>query len=113
MLIKSRFEKSLYDLIKGLRSHKGAEDEYIQSSLRECKAEIKSQDMGTRLIYQSQIFDGILNIHRQKSHCTIENHIFRDVWLRHVLGLLSRVRSHVIYEIPAEESRLSWSNAEF
>jgi AP-3 complex subunit delta-1 len=39
------FEKSLYDLIKGLRSHKGAEDEYIQSSLRECKAEIKSQDM--------------------------------------------------------------------
>ncbi|KAJ5475061.1 AP-3 complex subunit delta, partial [Penicillium diatomitis] len=39
------FEKSLYDLIKGLRSHKGAEDEYVQSCLRECKAEIKSQDM--------------------------------------------------------------------
>ncbi|PYH47283.1 putative AP-3 complex subunit delta [Aspergillus saccharolyticus JOP 1030-1] len=39
------FEKSLYDLIKGLRSHKGAEDEYIQESLRECKAEIKTQDM--------------------------------------------------------------------
>lgn len=41
-----RFEKSLYDLIKGLRTHKGGEDEYIQHSLRECKAEIKSQDMG-------------------------------------------------------------------
>ncbi|OOF93741.1 hypothetical protein ASPCADRAFT_209025 [Aspergillus carbonarius ITEM 5010] len=39
------FEKSLYDLIKGLRNHKGAEDEYIQDSLRECKAEIRSQDM--------------------------------------------------------------------
>ncbi|CAI7599040.1 unnamed protein product [Penicillium pancosmium] len=39
------FEKSLYDLIKGLRNHKGAEDEYIQNALRECKAEIKSQDM--------------------------------------------------------------------
>lgn len=39
------FEKSLFDLIKGLRSHKGAEDEYIQNSLRECKAEIKSQDI--------------------------------------------------------------------
>ncbi|KAI2785829.1 AP-3 complex subunit delta [Penicillium oxalicum] len=39
------FEKSLYDLIKGLRSHRGAEDEYVQSCLRECKAEIKSQDM--------------------------------------------------------------------
>ncbi|KAJ5899819.1 hypothetical protein N7495_004563 [Penicillium taxi] len=40
-----RFEKSLYDLIKGLRNHKGGEDDYIQGSLRECKAEIKSQDM--------------------------------------------------------------------
>ncbi|PWY77146.1 Adaptor protein complex AP-3 delta subunit [Aspergillus sclerotioniger CBS 115572] len=39
------FEKSLYDLIKGLRNHRGTEDEYIQDSLRECKAEIKSQDM--------------------------------------------------------------------
>ncbi|CEJ57533.1 hypothetical protein PMG11_06224 [Penicillium brasilianum] len=39
------FEKSLYDLIKGLRTHKGGEDEYVQSCLRECKAEIKSQDM--------------------------------------------------------------------
>ncbi|RDW93225.1 putative AP-3 complex subunit delta [Aspergillus mulundensis] len=41
----SRFEKSLYDLIKGLRNHKGSEEDYIQSSLRECKAEIRSQDM--------------------------------------------------------------------
>lgn len=48
-----RFEKSLYDLIKGLRSHKGAEEDYIHSSLRECKAEIKSQDMGTGLIYHA------------------------------------------------------------
>ncbi|KAB8216020.1 adaptin N terminal region-domain-containing protein [Aspergillus novoparasiticus] len=39
------FEKSLYDLIKGLRNHKGAEEDYIQDCLRECKAEIKSQDM--------------------------------------------------------------------
>ncbi|KAJ5626043.1 hypothetical protein N7510_002352 [Penicillium lagena] len=40
-----RFEKSLYDLIKGLRNHKGGEDEYIQACLRECKVEIKTQDM--------------------------------------------------------------------
>ena len=45
-----RFEKSLYDLIKGLRNHKGVEDDYIQDSLRECKAEIKSQDMGKLII---------------------------------------------------------------
>ncbi|KAJ5802242.1 uncharacterized protein N7503_004692 [Penicillium pulvis] len=39
------FEKSLYDLIKGLRNHKGGEDEYVQACLRECKAEIKLQDI--------------------------------------------------------------------
>ncbi|KAF9241221.1 hypothetical protein DTO006G1_9284 [Penicillium roqueforti] len=43
--LDTMFEKSLYDLIKGLRGHKGGENEYIQSSLRECKAEIKTQDM--------------------------------------------------------------------
>ena len=39
------FEKSLYDLIRGLRNHKGNEREYIQDSLRECRKEIKGQDM--------------------------------------------------------------------
>ncbi|TVY23851.1 AP-3 complex subunit delta-1 [Lachnellula hyalina] len=39
------FEKSLYDLIRGLRNHKGNEKEYIQNSLKECRAEIKGQDM--------------------------------------------------------------------
>lgn len=49
-----RFEKSLYDLIKGLRNHKGAEEDYIQNSLRECRAEIRTQDMGT--LATSKIF---------------------------------------------------------
>lgn len=52
---RPRFEKSLYDLIKGLRNHKGAEDEYVQSCLRECKAEIKSQDMGRHSVSNSSI----------------------------------------------------------
>ena len=39
------FEKSLYDLIRGLRNHKGSEREYLQNSLQECRAEIKSADM--------------------------------------------------------------------
>jgi hypothetical protein len=46
-----RFEKSLYDLIKGLRNHKGSEEDYIQNSLRECRAEIRSQDMGEPISY--------------------------------------------------------------
>ncbi|KAF2083854.1 Adaptor protein complex AP-3 delta subunit [Saccharata proteae CBS 121410] len=39
------FEKSLYDLIRGLRNNKGREREYVQESLRECRKEIRSQDM--------------------------------------------------------------------
>lgn len=39
------FEKSLFDLIKGLRQHKGNEKAYIEHSLRECRREIKGSDM--------------------------------------------------------------------
>ena len=42
------FEKSLYDLIRGLRSHKGNEKEYIQDALRECRKEVKTQDMNLK-----------------------------------------------------------------
>ncbi|QGA17940.1 hypothetical protein EYB26_005617 [Talaromyces marneffei] len=48
--IFTMFEKSLYDLIRGLRSHKGSEAEYIQNSLKECKSEIKSPDMDKKTI---------------------------------------------------------------
>ncbi|KAH7362053.1 AP-3 complex subunit delta [Plectosphaerella cucumerina] len=42
------FEKSLYDLIRGLRNHKGNEREYIQNSLKECRAEVRGQDMDVK-----------------------------------------------------------------
>lgn len=42
------FEKSLYDLIRGLRNHKGNERAYLQDSIRECRREIKTQDMDTK-----------------------------------------------------------------
>jgi AP-3 complex subunit delta-1 len=41
-----RLEKSPYDLIRGLRNHKGNEKEYIQNCLKECRSEIRGQDMG-------------------------------------------------------------------
>ncbi|PKS10757.1 hypothetical protein jhhlp_002514 [Lomentospora prolificans] len=44
-LAPRRFEKSLYDLIRGLRNHKGNEREYIQNCLKECRSEIRSADM--------------------------------------------------------------------
>lgn len=54
--MRCRFEKSLYDLIRGLRNHKGKEREYIQDSLRECRAEIRGSDMGTG-IYSAKFMD--------------------------------------------------------
>ncbi|TGZ84676.1 Adaptor protein complex AP-3 delta subunit [Ascodesmis nigricans] len=39
------FEKSLYDLIRGIRSHKGNERQYVLDSLKECRNEAKSQDL--------------------------------------------------------------------
>lgn len=39
------FEKSLYDLIRGMRNHKGNERGYIQNCLKECRTEIRSQDL--------------------------------------------------------------------
>ncbi|KAH4004839.1 AP-3 complex subunit delta [Parastagonospora nodorum] len=39
------FEKSLYDLIRGLRNHKGSEKEYIAESIKECRKEIRTNDM--------------------------------------------------------------------
>jgi AP-3 complex subunit delta-1 len=39
------FEKDIYQLIRGLRARKGTEREYIQECIRECRKEIKGQDM--------------------------------------------------------------------
>ncbi|CAI6341463.1 unnamed protein product [Periconia digitata] len=44
-VIARLFEKSLYDLIRGMRNHKGSEKEYINDSIKECRKEIRSNDM--------------------------------------------------------------------
>ena len=38
------FEKTLTDLIKGIRAHKGSEAKYIDSSIGDCRKEVKSRD---------------------------------------------------------------------
>ncbi|KAI4659594.1 uncharacterized protein J4E79_006129 [Alternaria viburni] len=43
--IQVSFEKSLFDLIRGLRNHKGSEREYIAESIKECRKEIRTNDM--------------------------------------------------------------------
>jgi AP-3 complex subunit delta-1 len=42
------FEKSLYDLIRGLRANKGNERNYMLGALKECRQEVKSQDLDTK-----------------------------------------------------------------
>lgn len=42
------FEKSLVDLIRGMRGNKGRENEYIASAIKECRGEIRSQDMDVK-----------------------------------------------------------------
>jgi hypothetical protein len=55
----ARFEKSLVTLIHGMRQQKGSEKEYIQARLRECRKEVKSQDMseyGKRFLMRGKQF---------------------------------------------------------
>ncbi|OQO08994.1 hypothetical protein B0A48_05884 [Cryoendolithus antarcticus] len=42
------FEKDVLQLIRGLRAHKGHEREYVQTALRECRKEIKTNDMDAK-----------------------------------------------------------------
>jgi AP-3 complex subunit delta len=39
------FEKTLNELIKGIRAHKGSETKYIDSAITECKKEVKAKDL--------------------------------------------------------------------
>ena len=39
------FEKTLTDLVKGVRAHKKTEEAYISSAIKECKDELSSTDL--------------------------------------------------------------------
>ncbi|KAG0638506.1 hypothetical protein HOY80DRAFT_887834 [Tuber brumale] len=56
-----RFEKSLYDLIRGLRSHKGNERTYMLECLKECRNEVRSQDLGGPSCLGSEIYEDYYN----------------------------------------------------
>ena len=107
-----RFEKSLYDLIRGLRNHKGSEREYIQHSLRECRTEIRGSDMGALKIGLLQNFD-THHMNRPQSYSIVKAHLPRDVRSRYVLGILSCFGGHVLAEIHSKASGLSGSCAKF
>ncbi|KHN95399.1 AP-3 complex subunit delta [Metarhizium album ARSEF 1941] len=45
---RTGFEKSLYDLIRGLRTSKGGGKDFIQKNLKDCRAEVRSPDMDVK-----------------------------------------------------------------
>lgn len=106
MTAVGRFEKSLYDLIRGLRAHKGSEAEYIQSSLKECRSEIKSPDMGQNCIIGARAGFGTDRSwdYRQEDHGASQVDISRNVRIRHVLGLIPCSGSDVFGQVSTETS---------
>ncbi|KAK0866640.1 AP-3 complex subunit delta [Friedmanniomyces endolithicus] len=42
------FEKDIYQLIRGLRAHKGAERDYINQALAECRREVRTTDLDAK-----------------------------------------------------------------
>lgn len=133
-----RFEKSLYDLIRGLRNHKGNEKEYIQKSLKECRAEVRGQDMGSSPAipvssrvrsYVSRLegcFSGMEGFDvslvctrplmrytaRSQGDGAAQAHLPRDGRPRHVLGVFPCARGHVVAQVPPEASGISGCSPE-
>ena len=105
-----RFEKSLYDLIRGLRNHKGGEREYIQHSLRECRTEIRGSDMGTLKINLKCDLDAH-HQNRPQGYRIVEARLSRDVRSRYVLGILSCFGGYVLAQVHSKASGLSRSCA--
>lgn len=101
----TRFEKDLYALIRGLRNHKGNEREYIQESIKECRKEIRSQDMG---MYTGDFLgwhqeNGGLKTRRPEGSGPDEASLPRDVRTRHVMGLLQCAGGYVVAKVLTEE----------
>lgn len=79
-VLLTRFEKSLFDLIRGLRARKGDERAYILENLKECRKEVRSQDGGcthTQISHYPPCFPRLLGFHRGA-----------DGWLEHIADIV-------------------------
>lgn len=87
------FEKSLTDLIRGIRANKKNEQKYIAVCLQEIRNEVKSNDLDIKSTAVAKLaYVNTLN------NCTIYKLMLvlaANARLRHVLGLFSHCRSHV------------------
>ena len=102
------WERTLQDLIRGLRANKNDEAKFIAQANDEIRREIKSKDMELKagavmkLTYVRVSFL-LAVVHREFSQSTPARH----AGLRHVLGLVPHCRGHVLAKDSPQDRRLS------
>lgn len=85
------FEKTLTDLIKGIRAHKGSEAKYIDASIGDCRKEIKGRDPEIKaqaILKLAYVCDII-----EPTYCLATN-----VWIWFLLGFVSGHRGYVFVD---------------
>lgn len=94
------FEKSLTDLIRGIRANKKNEQKYIAVCLQEIRNEVKSNDIDIKAMAVAKL----TYVRRQQPaivlcmclqhepYCSV---LAPNARLRHVMGVFSRCRSDV------------------
>lgn len=90
------FEKSLTDLIRGIRANKKNEQKYIQVCLQEIRNEVKSNDVDVKGVAIAKLTYVCMHASLQgPTEFNSLHSLASNAWLRHVLGLLPRSWSHV------------------
>jgi hypothetical protein len=105
------FEKSLTDLIRGIRANKKSEQKYISVCLQEIRTEVKLNDLDikanaiAKLTYVRHIILSLSFVRSSYIHSIASN-----AGLRHVVGKFPYCRSHVESKVSSQTKRLPGSH---
>jgi hypothetical protein len=84
------FQKSLQDLVKGIRTHKHDPSSYISQCIAECKQELRSTDTFMKAeavshdyssTFNAYFLNAIINKNYYINHAGSQAHLFANVWL--------------------------------
>ena len=98
------WERTLQDLIRGLRANKKDEAKFISQAVDEIRQEIKSKDMELKagaVMKLTYVRVHLFHLFVLLTHAPLL--IARYAWLRYELGFLSRCRGHVISQVSPQE----------
>lgn len=99
------WERTLKDLIRGLRANKQDEAKFIALAIDEIRRELKTKDMELKAAAILKL-TYVRAIH---SHVSILiQDTARNARIRYELGIIQRCRSHVLVTAPSENSWISW-----